>query len=43
MLNFLPSHTNSGLLVVTNIVGKEHIFVDILPSVIAGICSNSKR
>ena len=36
MLNFLPSHTNSGLLFVTNIVGKEYIFVDILLSVIAG-------
>ena len=36
MLYFLPSHTNSGLLVVTNIVGKEYIFVDILLSVIAG-------
>ena len=36
MISFLASHTNSGLLVVTNIDGKEYIFVDILLSVIAG-------
>ena len=36
MISFLPSHTNSGLLIVTNIDGKKYIFVDILLCVIAG-------